>query len=61
MNDKICSMFIWLGLIVGSIAGSYIPCWWGSSIFSFSSIIGGAVGGFGGIWIGFKLGRWLDL
>jgi len=54
-------MFIWLGLVVGSIAGSYIPCWWGSSIFSFSSIIGGAVGGFGGIWIGFKFGRWLDL
>jgi hypothetical protein len=47
---------IWIFMGVGSAVGSYLPLIWGSSAFSFSSIILGAVGGIAGIWLGFKLG-----
>jgi len=61
MDEKINTIFIWLGLFIGSTIGSYIPCLWGSSIFSVPSLIGGVVGGLGGILVGFKLSQWLDL
>jgi len=41
--------------LVGSTIGSYIPLLWGAGVFSFSSIILGAVGAIAGIWIAFKL------
>ena len=47
---------IWIGLFVGSTIGSYIPELWGAGLFSFSSIVGSAVGGVLGVWLGFKLG-----
>jgi hypothetical protein len=49
--------FVMLGMIVGSIAGGYIPLIWGDSIFSMSSILFSAIGGFVGIWAGYKLGN----
>ena len=61
MDEKISAIFIWLGLFIGSAIGSYIPCLWGESIFSLSSLIGGIIGSVVGIWIGFKLSQWLDL
>jgi len=54
MNSK---RLVWLGLILGSTAGSYIPNLWGAGVFSFSSVVLAAVGGILGIWLGFKLGR----
>jgi hypothetical protein len=45
---------IMISMVIGSIIGSYIPVLWGS-FFSLSSIFLGAVGGFLGIWIGYKL------
>ena len=48
---------IWLGMVVGTSLGGYLPLIWGGSAFSFSSIFLGAVGGFVGIIIGFKLGQ----
>ena len=45
----------YIGVIVGSAVGSYIPLLWGDSLFSFSSIILTAVGGGIGIYIAFKL------
>jgi hypothetical protein len=47
---------IWVGLVVGSFAGGYAPLLWGADLFSFSSIVASAVGGFLGIWIGWRLG-----
>ena len=61
MDEKLSAIFIWGGLFIGSYIGSYIPCLWGSSIFSFSSLIGGLIGSVGGIWIGFKFNQWLDV
>ena len=47
---------VMLGMIVGSVAGGYIPLLWGESAFSVSSILFSALGGFTGIWIGYKIG-----
>jgi len=43
-------------MFVGLYAGSYVPALWGGSLFSMSSIFLGAVGGFIGIWAGYKIG-----
>ncbi len=45
---------IWIGMAVGSILGGYIPLLWEADSFSMSSIIFTALGGFIGIWIGYK-------
>jgi len=56
MNSK---KLIWVGIIVGSTIGSFIPILWGGGVFSFSSIIfsfiGAIVGIYVGIYIMFKL------
>lgn len=49
------------GMIVGSLAGGYAPMLWGGSVFSISSIILGAIGGFAGIWIGYKIATRIGL
>ena len=41
--------------IIGSTIGSFVPLLWGSSLLSMSSIIFTAIGGFAGIYIGYKL------
>jgi hypothetical protein len=48
---------VMIGMIVGSYAGSFVPLLWGESAFSFSSVIFGGIGGFVGIWAGYKLGN----
>jgi len=50
------------GLIIfftflGSVTGSYIPALWGGSLFSMSSILFGGMGGFVGLWLGYKFVR----
>ncbi|NCN52257.1 hypothetical protein GW943_00380 [Candidatus Parcubacteria bacterium] len=45
----------WLLMIVGGAIGGYVPILWGASYFSFSSIIGNAVGAIFGIWLAFRL------
>ena len=48
---------IWLGLFLGSTVGGFIPSLWGSNFISMSGVIGSAVGGILGIYLGFKLGE----
>jgi hypothetical protein len=48
---------ITLGLVVGSVLGSYAPVLWGGDVFSFSSIFFSATGALIGIWVGFRMGR----
>ena len=55
---KTLTMF---GAIVGSCAGSYIPVLWGGSLLSMSSLLLATVGGFAGIWIGYKIAVWMDI
>jgi uncharacterized membrane protein YeaQ/YmgE (transglycosylase-associated protein family) len=48
---------IMLGMIVGSLAGGYIPSLVGADSFSLTSLLGSIVGGILGIWIGYLLTR----
>lgn len=48
---------IWIGMTVGSSIGSFIPSLWGAGVFSFSSIIFGALGAMLGIYVAFKMTR----
>ncbi len=50
---------IWIGMTVGSFIGSSIPMLWGDSMFSMTSVLLTAAGGFFGIWAGYKLGQML--
>ncbi|HRH33268.1 MAG TPA: hypothetical protein PK720_03990 [bacterium] len=54
MNSK---TLIWLGLLIGSTTGSFIPLIWGAGMFSFSAVIFSALGGIVGIWIMYKATR----
>jgi hypothetical protein len=56
MNPK---LLIWLGLFIGSTAGSFIPLLWGGNAFSFSAVFLSALGGCLGIWGGYRLSRGL--
>jgi hypothetical protein len=52
MDKKI----LWLCVSVGGVVGSFVPYLWGdTSLLSVSGVIFSAVGGFLGIWVGFKL------
>jgi uncharacterized membrane protein YeaQ/YmgE (transglycosylase-associated protein family) len=48
---------IWVGMVLGSFVGSFIPALWGAGVLSFSSIVLSAVGAMIGIYIAFKLTR----
>lgn len=48
---------IWILMTVGTMAGAYVPLLWGGDSFSMSSVIFSAIGGIGGIWIGYKLSQ----
>jgi hypothetical protein len=51
MNPK---QIILVLTIVGGTIGSFIPLIWGDSLLSFSSVIFTAIGGFAGLYIGYK-------
>jgi hypothetical protein len=60
-NDEMYwTMFIWLGLFVGSALGSYVPLLWDESMWSVYGILFSAVGALTGIAIGFKISRWMS-
>ncbi len=46
---------IGLSVIVGSTVGAYLPVLWGSSSFSITSLLFGALGGIAGVWVGVRL------
>jgi hypothetical protein len=48
---------IWIGVFVGSTAGSFIPVLWGASVLGVSSILWSTIGGLAGIWGGYKLSQ----
>lgn len=48
---------VWIGMFVGSTLGSLVPMLWGSGVLSISSILLSAVGGFLGIWLGYRIGK----
>ena len=50
---KLC----WIGAIVGSSIGGYVPVLWGGSMLSLSGVLLSMVGGLAGIWIGYRIGQ----
>ena len=48
---------IWIGMIVGSAIGGYLPVLWGGDFLSFSGLILSTLGGIGGIWLAYRLGE----
>lgn len=45
---------IWTGILVGGVAGGYVPTLFGSSLFSMASFVGNFAGGRVGLAIGYK-------
>lgn len=52
---------IYLGVFIGGFIGGYIPALWGADVFSIWSLSLGTIGGFLGIWIGYKVGQNMGL
>ena len=50
---KLC----WAGMIIGSGVGGYLPVLWGGEVISFAGVTCSLIGGLGGIWLGYRLGR----
>ncbi|MEI7749435.1 MAG: hypothetical protein WCJ25_00335 [Candidatus Moraniibacteriota bacterium] len=53
MNKKLIFLF----LFIGSTAGSYVPMLWGDGMFSMASVLWSTIGGFVGIYVGYKIGE----
>jgi len=45
---------IWLGVLIGSIVGGFIPELWDAALFSYASVLLSAVGAFAGLYIAYK-------
>lgn len=43
---------IWLGILVGSTIGGFVPELWGAGMLSYSSVVLSTVGAFVGLWLG---------
>jgi hypothetical protein len=48
---------VWIGLFVGSTIGNAVPMLWGGDAISISGFVFAAIGGFIGIWVGYRLGQ----
>jgi uncharacterized membrane protein YeaQ/YmgE (transglycosylase-associated protein family) len=42
---------IWLGVLIGSTIGGFIPDLWGASLFSYASVLLSGVGACAGLWL----------
>lgn len=50
-------LFVWLGLFVGSTLGGLVPLLWGDDMLSVAGVVLSMVGGFAGIFGGWKLAQ----
>jgi len=46
---------IWLGVVIGSVIGGFIPDLWGADLFSYSSVLLSTIGALAGLWLGYKM------
>jgi hypothetical protein len=46
---------IWLGVLIGSAIGGFIPDLWGTGLLSYSSVLLSGIGGFAGLWLAVKM------
>lgn len=52
---------VWIGVLVGSSLGGYLPSLFGVEMFSLWGLLGSTVGGIAGVFGGIKLGDKLGL
>ncbi len=50
------SLIFW-GMTIGTLLGGYLPALWGAGMFSLSSVLLSGIGGFAGIWFGYRFGK----
>jgi hypothetical protein len=46
---------IWIGILIGSTIGGFIPALWGGDLLSYSGLLLSGVGAFAGLWVGYKM------
>ena len=46
---------IWIGILIGSTVGGFVPALWGGDLISYSGLLWSGVGAFAGLWIGYKM------
>jgi hypothetical protein len=46
---------IWLGVLIGSTIGGFIPDLWGAGLLSYSSVLFSGIGGFAGLWLAARM------
>jgi hypothetical protein len=50
---------VWVGVLIGSSLGGYVPTLFGASGLSLWALLGSTIGGVAGVWAGIVLGdRW---
>ncbi|MEH1827902.1 MAG: hypothetical protein V7L22_21655 [Nostoc sp.] len=52
-------LLIGIGMFLGTTIGSYIPILWGGSLLSITSILWSVIGGIVGIWIAYRVSKYL--
>jgi len=46
---------IWIGILIGSTIGGFVPALWGADLISYSGILFSGIGAVVGLFIGYKL------
>jgi len=46
---------IWLGVLIGSTIGGFIPALGGADLLSYSGLLFSGIGAFVGLWVAYKL------
>ncbi len=46
---------IWIGMTIGTMLGGMIPSLWDAGLFSISGVLLSGLGGFIGIYVGYKM------
>jgi hypothetical protein len=46
---------IWIGILIGSTIGGFIPALWGGDLLSYSGLLLSGAGAFAGLWVGYKI------
>jgi hypothetical protein len=46
---------IWIGILIGSTIGGFIPALWGGDPLSYSGLLLSGAGAVAGLWVGYKM------